>query len=469
MIQFYNTLTRKKEEFKPIRSGFVGMYTCGPTTYDYAHIGNLRAMVFYDLVKRYLRYKGFRVKHVMNITDVDDKIIRAANKENKFLKDLSGFYLNKFLEDLNKMNISRPDLMPKATEHIEDMIEMINTLMEKGYAYEKNGSVYFKISKFKDYGKLALLKKDQLKKNAAGRLDDNYDKDNIRDFALWKAWVEDDGEILWETDIGRGRPGWHIECSVMSTKYLGKTFDMHLGGVDLIFPHHTNEIAQAEASTGKKFANYWLHNEHLIVDGKKMSKSLGNFYTLRDLEKEHDPLALRYLFLSAHYRTKLNFTTKALKGAEESVKRFHTFVEFARSREPTKGNPEIEKILEKTKESFDRSMDDDLNMPEALSSMFTMIKDINKTVTEDGASESDLKLIMSTINRFDSILGLNLELAESWKPVNKAPKNVKKLIDEREKFRKEKKWKEADDVRNKLADMSILLEDTQNGVRWRRK
>ena len=297
MLKFYNTLGRKKQEFKPIKKGEVTMYTCGPTVYSYVHLGNLRAMVFYDLVRRYFKYKGYKLKHVMNITDVDDKTIRDSQKEGKSLKEFTEFYTKSFLDDLKTLNIEIAEVIPKATEEISGMVELIEILLDKGIAYKvDNGDIYFSIAKFKDYGKLALINPDKLKKNADGRLNnaDEYDKEDARDFALWKSYDEKDGDVFWETSIGKGRPGWHIECSVMSAKYLGQPFDIHMGGVDLIFPHHTNEIAQSESAYDKKFCNYWMHNEHLIVNGEKMSKSLGNFYTLRDLlDKGYDSKAIK--------------------------------------------------------------------------------------------------------------------------------------------------------------------------------
>lgn len=465
---FYNTLTRKKEEFKPI-SDVVGIYTCGPTVYAYAHIGNLRAMVFYDLVRRYLKFKGFKIKHVMNITDVDDKIIKKIRKEGKNLKEFTDFYTKSFFDDLEKLNIEKPDVIPKATEHIQDMVNIITKLKANGHTYEKSGSIYYKISSFGDYGKLALLKSQDLKKNASGRLDDEYEKDDARDFALWKAYGNDDGNVFWETSLGKGRPGWHIECSAMSSKYLGETFDIHLGGVDLIFPHHTNEIAQSEGASGKKFVNYWLHNEHLIVDGKKMSKSLGNFHTLRDLEK-WDPRAIRYLFISAHYRTKLNFTEKALKGATETIDRLENFIDFIKSVKTTQTNPDVNKILEKTKAGFEKSMDDDLNMPEALAFIFNMMKDLNKTIADKGADQTNLKNIMNLLERFDSVLGLNLASVEAiWKPLDKASNEIKKLVKKRENLRKQKEWEKADEVRNEILKLGIIIEDTPKGIRWKKK
>ena len=323
MIKFFNTLTKQKDAFLPLNDKAVTMYTCGPTVYNYVHIGNLRAMLSYDVLKRYLKYRGYKVKHVMNITDVDDKTIRGSRTEGKSLKEFTEFYTKAFLNDIKALNIELPDIMPKATEEIGGMVDMINILLKKGYAYKTSDGIYYSISKFKDYGKLANLSLESLKAGASGRVQaDEYQKENPQDFALWKFHTEEDGDVFWDTEIGKGRPGWHIECSVMSSKYLGQPFDIHMGGVDLIFPHHTNEIAQSEAAYDKKFCNYWVHNEHLFVNSQKMSKSLGNFFTLKDiLSKGHSAKAFRYLMISAHYRTILNFTEESLGNAEKTVRR----------------------------------------------------------------------------------------------------------------------------------------------------
>ena len=311
MLKLFNTLTRKIKVFKPIKKNKVGMYSCGPTVYNFAHIGNLRAYVFADILKRYLKYGGFKVKHVMNITDIDDKTIRDSQKKGQTLREFTEFYTKAFIEDINSLNIEMPDILPKATKHIPEMASLIKKMLKNGSAYKSKGSIYFNISKFKKYGELAQLEKRNLKQNASKRLNisDEYEKEEVNDFVLWKAWQKKDRDIFWETEIGKGRPGWHIECSAMSMKYLGESFDIHTGGADLVFPHHTNEIAQSEAATGKKFVNYWTHNEHLLVKGKKMSKSLGNFYTLRDIqEKGYNPLLLRLILLKTHYRKILDFS-----------------------------------------------------------------------------------------------------------------------------------------------------------------
>ena len=328
MLKLYNTLSRRKEIFKPIKNNKVGMYTCGPTVYYYPHIGNYRAYIVADILKRYLKYKGFKIDHVMNITDVDDKTIRDSQKQNLSLKEFTSKYEKAFLEDLNTLNIQKPDRLARATEHIKEMENLIKKLIDKGFAYKgKDNSIYYSISKFKDYGKLSKIKIKELKAGARVKQDE-YEKKQVSDFALWKAWDKEDGNVFWETEFGKGRPGWHIECSAMSSKYLGDQFDIHTGGIDLIFPHHENEIAQSEGASGKKpFVKYWIHNEWLLIEGKKMSKSFGNFYTLRDiLNKGYSPMSIRYVLLSTHYRQQMNFTFKKLDAAKNSLQRWGNFL-----------------------------------------------------------------------------------------------------------------------------------------------
>src|SRR3989344_3802646 len=320
MLKLYNTLTRKKETFKPIKEGGVGIYSCGPTVYNYAHIGNLRFNIDVDLLKRAFLFNNYKVKHIMNITDVDDKTIKGSKKEKMSLKEFTRKYEKIFLNDLEKLNLIKPDIMPRATEHINEMVAMIKTLLEKGYAYKAEDGIYFSIEKFKDYGKLANLKNIRTKKSRIKN--DEYDKENIQDFALWKFYSDEDGDVFWETEIGKGRPGWHIECSAMSQKYLGMPIDMHMGAIDLIFPHHTNEIAQSEATNGKKFVNYWVHPAFLTMKEGKMSKSIGNVYYLNDLiEKKYSPLSFRYLVIASHYKTSLLFDFDNLQNAQNSLER----------------------------------------------------------------------------------------------------------------------------------------------------
>ena len=462
-FKIFNTMSRKKEVFKPLKKDEVTMYICGPTVYDYPHIGNYRAYVFGDLLNRYLKYLGFKVKFVQNLTDVDDKTIRDSQKEGVTLKEYTEKFIKAFFEDLDTLNIIRADVYPKATEHIKEMVAMVKTLLDKGFAYKsEDGCIYYSISKFKDYGKLAHLDPEQLKEGASGRvLSDEYDKENMRDFALWKAWTPEDGDIFWETEVGKGRPGWHIECSAMSMKYLGDTFDIHGGGVDLIFPHHQNEIAQAEGATGKQFVKYWVHNEWLLVEGQKMSKSLGNFYTLRDiLEKGYHPMAIRYLLLGTHYRQQLNFTFKGLEAARNSLQRIWDFMQKL-DELSGKGNAElVDKAIEKAKKEFDAALNDDLEISRALAAVFEFIKEIN--VAMSGLNKDDAKKIKDFMVDLDKVLGFIVVKKE------KISEDIQKLVDEREAARKAKDFKKADEIRDKLKEMGIVLEDTPQGVRWKK-
>jgi len=465
-IKLYNTPTKRKEAFIPLKEGHVGIYDCGPTIYSYAHIGNMRSYIFADLLRRYFEWKGFRVKQVMNLTDVDDKTIRNSIKEGVSLKEFTERYAKAFFEDIKTLNIKPATIYPRATEHINEMVSLVQTLEKKGYAYKGEDGIYYKISKFRDYGKLSGTSLEGLKAGARVKQDE-YDKAKASDFALWKFWNKEDGDVFWETDIGKGRPGWHIECSAMSMKYLGSTFDIHTGGVDLIFPHHENEIAQSEAATGKKFVRYWLHNEHLLVEGQKMAKSLGNFFTLRDmLSKGYSPKAIRYLLLSAHYRAKLNFTAEAMKAAEETVKGVESFVGEMRAVKNGRDKPEIKKLVEKAKKDFEKALDDDLNTPLGLKAIFDMIKEVNRTAP---ISERDAKLVLEMIFDADKILGLELSgTGKVWHSVEEAEPHIKELILKRESLRSGKKWKEADAIRDSLRKKGVIVEDTAQGSRWKK-
>lgn len=469
-LRLFNTLTRKKEVFKPLKPGLVTVYTCGPTVYDYAHLGNFRTYVFQDVLRRYLKYKGFRVRQVMNLTDVDDKTIKGSRKEGVSLQEFTARYEKAFFEDLKSLNIEEAEFYPKATEHIKEMVSLVKGLMEKGLAYKgRDGSIYYDISKFKPYGKLSHIVLKELKAGARVKHDE-YEKLDAGDFALWKAWDNNDGDVFWMTELGRGRPGWHIECSAMSMKYLGPTFDMHSGGVDLIFPHHENEIAQSEGSTNRPFSNYWVHSEHLIVDGRKMSKSLGNFFTLRDvIKKGNDPKAVRYLLLSSHYRSKLNFTSKSLDAAKETVRSLENFVAELGSADTVKGDSGIDGLIKKAIEGFEGSMDDDLGITEALSHIFSFVRDVNKLIAEKKLSKAKAAEVLKIIHGFDTVLGLGLlKESSSWKTLKEADKDVRKLIEEREKARREKDWKKADELRNRLKSLGVVVEDTPSGVRWKK-
>ncbi|MBN2111604.1 cysteine--tRNA ligase [Candidatus Woesearchaeota archaeon] len=462
MLRFYNTLTRKKEEFKPLKKNEAKMYSCGPTVYNYVHIGNLRAYVFVDLLRKYLKYKGYKLTHVMNITDVDDKTIRDSKKEGKTLKEFTEFYTKAFLKDLKTLNIEKADIMPHATQEIEGMVALVKKLLEKGFAYKTDDGIYFSISKFKNYGKLAKLDLEQLKAGASGRVKaDEYDKENAHDFVLWKFWDADDGDVFWETEIGKGRPGWHIECSVMSSKYLGQPFDIHTGGVDLIFPHHTNEIAQSEAAEGKKFVNCWIHNAHLIVNGEKMSKSLGNFYTLRDLlEKGYNPMAIRYELLATHYRQKLDFREDNLKKIPATLQKFYDFFAKLGEAKPGKKSAEVAKLVSETKAKFEEALDDDLNISPALAAIFEFMTSVNKIM--DTISAGDAEKIKKLMLDFDSVLGI-MQAEET-----EIPEEVRQLAEKRIEARKKKDWELSDKLRDEIKSKGFTVEDTKEGYRLKK-
>ncbi len=446
-LKLFNTLTKKKEIFKPIDKNEIKMYTCGPTVYDYPHIGNYRAYIASDILKRALQANYYKVKHIMNITDVDDKTIKSSRKEGVSLKEFTEKYTKIFFEELRLLNILPAEIYTKATDNIKEMVDMIKGLINKKIAYRsEEGSIYYSISKFRGYGKLAHLKFGGLKAGARVKQDE-YSKDAASDFALWKAWDNDDGNVFWETELGKGRPGWHIECSAMSTKHLGKRLDIHTGGIDLVFPHHQNEIAQVEPITKKKFVNYWVHNEWLFVDGRKMSKSLGNFYTLRDLiDKEYNPLYFRYLCLLTHYRKPLNFTFDNLDSAKSSYERLRRKIIDIRKQH------HIGRDLTKTYLSeFYKVINNDLNSPKGLQIFFKALDDFN--------FDSDKKL--QFLEKADYILGIGVnEMKESFFEI---PKEVEKLMKEREKLRVEKKWAEADILRQRIKDKGYEIEDNSEG------
>ncbi len=460
-MKLFNTLTRKKEDFKPLHKTFVGIYSCGPTVYDYAHIGNFRSYIFDDLLRRYLKYKGFTVKQVMNITDVDDKTIKGSRQQGISLDAYTQKYKKAFFEDLGALGIEKAEFYPEATKHIAEMVAIVKKLVDKGFTYKSGNSIYFKISAFNDYSKLARLQQDQLKAGARVSSDE-YEKENAADFALWKGWDENDADVFWETELGKGRPGWHIECSAMSSKYLGETFDIHTGGVDLIFPHHTNEIAQSEAATGKKFVRFWLHNEHLIVDGKKMSKSLGNFYTLRDLlAKGYKPRAIRYVLLSTHYRQKLNFTFDSLNAAEAAIERLQDLIIKLKPASGKEGH--VKKLIEDANKKFDDAMDDDLNISTALGALFDFVRDVNKLLLEGKVSRENANDALEFLKKVDTVLNIMDFEGES------APKDILELAHKREAARKAKDFKLADSIRNEIAQKGYVLEDTKEGIRIKKR
>ncbi len=461
-ICFFNTLTRKMEFFEPIEEGVVKMYTCGPTVYDFAHIGNFRAYVFEDLLHRFLEYAGYRVIRVMNITDVDDKTIAGAVRENVSLEEYTEKYIRAFFEDMETLRLKKATYFPRATQHIPEMVNLIKKLIEKGYAYEKNGSIYFRISAFPSYGKLSHFDFDKI--STAITDDDEYEKEEARDFVLWKARKENE-PCFWESEIGKGRPGWHIECSAMSMKYLGETFDIHTGGVDNIFPHHENEIAQSEAATGKKFVNYWLHCAHLLVNGEKMSKSKGNFYTLRDLlKKKYDPLGIRYLLMTTHYRDPLNFTEQSLKQAEQTRKNLQAFHQRICFILNTGGqqDPFIDESVEKAMEGFFSSLADDLNISAAMAEVFKLVKSVNEVFEKGNLSGIDAQKIKSFFDRINQVIAV-------IEPVEQLSEKIIEMIRKREQARKEKNYQLADSIREEIAKEGILLEDTPYGTRWIKK
>lgn len=464
-IKLYNHLSRKKELFKPLKKGRAGLYTCGPTVYNFVHIGNLRTYIFEDVLRRTLEYAGYRVRHVMNITDVEDKIIRDAAKAGKDIKEFTAPYEAAFFEDLAKLNIERAWKYPRATEHIPEMVRLTQALLKKGVAYQMDRSVYFAIARFKPYGKLSRVGKRALK--AGARVDtDEYTKQDVKDFVLWKG--KKAGEPSWPALFGEGRPGWHIECSAMSMKSLGETFDIHAGGIDLLFPHHENEIAQSEGATGKKFARFFIEGEHLLVNNEKMSKSLGNVFSLRDIEmRGFSPLALRYLVLTSHYRSKLNFTWESLSGAQRSMQKLYDFVRMARetvAQENQKSKIRNQKTQTKlknhTKEldtykmQFEKMIADDLNTPKALTVVWKVTHEYHKQPSRYDAEE-----ILTFLYDVDRILGLRLKEVKA----EAIPEHILKFAENREKYRQLKDWAKADEMRKKIKAAGYAVEDAPEG------
>ncbi len=462
-LHFYNTLTRTKEAFTPITPGKVGLYTCGPTIYNYAHIGNLRAYMFEDLLKRYLQYRGYSVHHVMNLTDVEDKLIRTVRETGEPLKAITGRYGQAFFEDLKTLNIVPADIYPAATGHIAEMVAMIKSLREKGHTYESGGSIYFKLDTYPAYGQLSHMDIEQLQSGGSGRVDsDEYERDDVRDFALWKAWTPEDGEVYWETELGKGRPGWHIECSAMATKYLGDHFDIHCGGVDNIFPHHENEIAQSCCATGAQFVNYWLHCAHLVVNGQKMSKSLGNFFTLRDLlEKGIDPMAVRWVLVATHYRQPNNFSFDAADAARESLRRIRDFRQ--RLGEAAGDGDTLEAEVAEAEQAFQAALDDDLNISGGLAAVFEFIRAVNAKLDRDEVGVAGGTRALALLDRLDTVTGLFAEAVAA--PV---PQDVLDQVQARQDARRTKDFAAADAIRDALLAEGWVIEDTPNGARVKR-
>ena len=465
-MKIYNTLTKKKEEFVPIEDGKVRMYVCGPTVYNYIHIGNARPMIVFDTVRRYFEHKGYEVNYVSNFTDVDDKIIKKAIEEGTDTDTISKRYIAECKKDMAGMNIKPATKHPLATEEIQGMIDMISTLIEKGYAYNSNGTVYFRTRKFEGYGKLSKKNIDELE--AGKRIAVEEQKEDPMDFVLWKP--KKDGEPFWESPWSEGRPGWQIECSVMSKKYLGDSIDIHAGGEDLIFPHHENEIAQSEAANGVQFAKYWMHNAFLNIDNKKMSKSAGNFFTVRDISEKVDLMVLRFFMLSAHYRNPVNFSEELVDAAKNGLDRITTAVDtlthmLKKDGRDEKLTDDEAKLLEEYKAittRFDEAMDDDFNTADAITAIFDMVKFANSNADEN-SSVAFLDALKNQIIEYMDILGIKVEKEEEILDAD-----IEKLIEERQNARKEKNFARADEIRDLLAEKGIVLLDTREGVRWKR-
>lgn len=462
-MKLYNTLTRKKEEFVPVEEGKVRMYVCGPTVYNYIHIGNARPMIVFDTVRRYFEYKGYDVNYVSNFTDVDDKIIKKANEEGVPASVISERYIKEAQTDMEGLNVKEATTHPKATEEIDGMIEMIQTLIDKGYAYAKNGTVFYRTRKFEGYGKLSKKNIDDLSAGIRIAVDD--EKEDPMDFVLWKPKKE--GEPAWQSPWGEGRPGWHIECSVMSKKYLGEEIDIHAGGEDLIFPHHENEIAQSEAANGKPFSRYWLHNGFLNIDNVKMSKSLGNFFTVREISEKYDLQVLRFFMLSAHYRSPLNFSADLMAASKNGLDRILTAIwrldEMQGTDQAlTDAEKEVLAQVEELVKKYEASMEDDFNTADAISAIFEMVKLANVSVTVD-SSKALITSVADTIKKLCNVLGIITEHEEELLDAD-----IEKLIEERQAARKAKDFARADEIRDLLAAQGILLKDTREGVKWSR-
>lgn len=462
-MKILNTLTRRKEEFVPINEGKVGIYVCGPTVYDYIHIGNARPMIVFDTLRRYLEYKGYDVNYVSNFTDVDDKIIKRANEEGVDASVISERYIAEVKKDMAALNVREATTHPKATEEIPDMIEMVKTLIEKGYAYEVNGTVYFRTRKFKDYGKLSKKNIDDLRSGNRDLLVSGVDeKEDPLDFVLWKPKKE--GEPSWPSPWGDGRPGWHLECSVMSKKYIGDVIDIHAGGEDLVFPHHENEIAQSEAANGTEFARYWMHNGFLKINNEKMSKSLGNFFTVREIAEKYPLQVIRFFMLSAHYRSPLNFSADLVEASKNGLERILTAVDRLKSISGTEG--EVDKAVADEMDAFvkkyEAAMDDDLNTADAISVIFELVKYANVNVTEE-STKATVELVLNIVTKLCDILGI---ITEKKKEI--LDSDIEALIEERQAARKAKNFARADEIRDQLSDMGIILEDTREGVKWKR-
>ena len=464
-MKIYNTLSRQKEEFVPIDKNEVKMYACGPTVYDYIHVGNARPAMVFDVMRRYLEFRGYKVKFVQNFTDIDDKMIKRANEEGITVKELGERFIAEYFDDAKALGIHEATIHPKATENIDAIIDIVKKLEDNGYAYNVDGNVYFSTKQFSEYGKLSKQPLEELE--AGARIDVNEAKRDVMDFALWKKQKE--GEPAWESPWGMGRPGWHIECSAMANRYLGETIDIHAGGGDLIFPHHENEVAQSECANGKPFSNYWMHNGYINKDGKKMSKSLGNFFTVRDIRKQYDGEIIRFFLLSVHYRSPLNFSDTLMQQAKSAVDRVYTcldnlrfLLKNAEDRELDDKEKALSDKIDKYRENYIQAMDDDLNTADALAAIFDIVYAANTELSDEGGnSKAVVEKIINTITELGGVLGLFNKNQE-----NSASAEIEALIEERTKARAEKNWAKADEIRDKLKEMNIILKDTPMGVKW---
>ncbi|MDD6826757.1 MAG: cysteine--tRNA ligase [Oscillospiraceae bacterium] len=464
-MQLYNTMTRKKEEFKPITDGVVNIYACGPTVYNYIHIGNARPICSFDVLRRYLTYRGYKVKYVQNFTDVDDKIIKKANEEGVESTEISEKYIAEYKKDAHGLNVMDADVHPKVTESMDIIIDIVKTLVDKGFAYESGGDVYFRTSRFPEYGKLSGMPIEDLK--AGARIDVNSQKEDALDFAVWKAAKP--GEPYWDSPWGKGRPGWHIECSAMSRHHIGDTLDIHCGGQDLIFPHHENEIAQSEAATGCKLANYWVHNGYINVDNQKMSKSLGNFFTAREVAEKYGYEVVRYMMVQAHYRSPINYCVELLDSCKASLTRLYncratldSAIEIAKNGEI---KPEAAEIFEKRKQQFIEAMDDDLNTADGITAVFELVRDLN-TMSADKETSKEQLLAGAAV--FDELTGV-LGLLYNRNKEEEIPADVMELVEQRTAARKEKNFALADELRNRIADMGYIIEETRQGTKIKKK
>ena len=466
-MQIYNSMTRKKETFQPIHEGKVGIYACGPTVYNYFHIGNARPFITFDVLRRQLEREGYEVTFVQNFTDIDDKMIRRANEEGITVKELADRFISEYYKDAKALGIRPATVHPKATEHIPEIISLITKLIENGHAYASpSGDVYYRVSAFPGYGKLSGQNADDRENGASERLNVDTDKESPEDFALWKA--QKPGEPAWDSPWGKGRPGWHIECSAMSMKYLGETFDIHCGGKDLLFPHHENEIAQSEGATGKKYVNYWMHNGFINVDNQKMSKSLNNFFTVRDIAKEYDLEAVRLFMLSAHYRSPINFSRDQIDSANASLNRLYTArnslkfqLENGEDRPLNDKEKEFTERLKGYEKRFDDAMDDDMNTADALGAVFELVKDANVTVVQ-GASKEAAKAALKSLESICDVLGILSKKEEELPP------EIEALVNERAEARKNKDWARSDELRNMIIQAGYILEDTKQGQKVRK-